>query len=180
VERIHCFAPVADPATARLLILGSMPGLASLQAGRYYAHPRNGFWPIMGALFGAGPQLAYEERLAVLMRAGVALWDVLASCERQGSLDTAIDLRSAQANDFAAFLQAHPLIERVGFNGALAQTRFRRDVMPHVRRLDMVRLPSTSPAHASLSMDAKLAAWREALQPNRTAPLEGSAKNNPP
>ena len=162
--RIHCFLPVADPATARILVLGSMPGVASLAAGQYYAHPRNQFWPIMGALFGAHPTLPYADRLTVLRQAGIALWDVLASCERQGSLDAAIDVRTAQANDFAAFLDAHPLITRVCFNGALAETRFQRDVMPHVRALHMTRLPSTSPAHAGMSAADKLSAWRLALR----------------
>ena len=165
--RIRCFAPVADPATARVLILGSMPGVASLTAGQYYAHPRNQFWPIMGALFGAGPDLPYPDRLATLTRAGIALWDVLSSCERRVSLDSAIDLRSAQANDFASFLDRHPGITRVCFNGALAETRFRHDVMAHVRPLECIRLPSTSPAHAGLSAADKLQAWRAALQPGR-------------
>jgi hypoxanthine-DNA glycosylase len=156
---------VADPATARVLILGSMPGVASLTAGQYYAHPRNQFWPIMGALFGAHPTLPYAERLAVLTRAGIALWDVLSSCERRGSLDSAIDARSAQANDFARFLDGHPGITRIGFNGALAETCFRRDVLPSLRPLDSVRLPSTSPAHAGMSAADKLQAWRAALQP---------------
>ncbi|AOF80831.1 DNA-deoxyinosine glycosylase [Methyloversatilis sp. RAC08] len=165
-SRIRCFPPVADPATARVLILGSMPGKASLDANQYYAHPRNQFWSIMGTLFGAHPALPYAERLAMLTGAGLALWDVLSSCERRGSLDSAIDLRSAQANDFAAFLGRHTGIRRVLFNGALAETCFRRDVMPHVRALDMLRLPSTSPAHAGLSATDKLHAWRAALQPS--------------
>ena len=164
--RIRCFPPVADPATARVLILGSMPGAASLDANQYYAHPRNQFWSIMGTLFGAHPALPYAERLAMLTGAGVALWDVLSSCERRGSLDSAIDLRSAQANDFAAFLERHAGIRRVLFNGALADTCFRRNVMPHVRPLDMLRLPSTSPAHAGLSASDKLHVWRTALQPS--------------
>ena len=165
-SRIRCFAPVADPATARVLILGSMPGKASLDASQYYAHPRNQFWSIMGTLFGAHPALPYAERLAMLTGAGLALWDVLSSCERRGSLDSAIDIRSAQANDFAAFLGRHTGIRRVLFNGALAETCFRRDVMPHIRPLDMLRLPSTSPAHAGLSAADKLEAWRAALQPS--------------
>lgn len=165
-SRIRCFPPVADPASARVLILGSMPGKASLDANQYYAHPRNQFWSIMGTLFGAHPALPYAERLAMLTGAGLALWDVLSSCERRGSLDSAIDLRSAQANDFAAFLGRHTGIRRVLFNGALAETCFRRDVMLHVRPLDMLRLPSTSPAHAGLSATDKLHAWRTALQPS--------------
>lgn len=176
--RIRCFAPVADPATAHTLILGSMPGEASLQAGQYYAHPRNQFWPIMGALFGAHPSLPYEERLRALSRAGIALWDVLASCTRSGSLDTAIDLCSAQANDFATFLDAHPMIDRVCFNGSLAERRFRLDVMPRVRSLNTVRLPSTSPAHAALSTAEKLDAWRQVLQPQRAGAVRARAQSD--
>jgi hypoxanthine-DNA glycosylase len=168
-ERVRCFPPVADPATARVLILGSMPGVASLAAQRYYAHPRNQFWPIMGALFGAGPELPYAERLRVLTGAGIALWDVLESCERAGSLDAAIDVRSAQANDFAAFFDAHPGIMRIVFNGGTAERHFRRDVLsrlqPRVRALHQERLPSTSPAHAGMAAQEKLARWRAALQP---------------
>ncbi|WP_374335585.1 DNA-deoxyinosine glycosylase [Methyloversatilis sp.] len=166
--RVRCFPPVADPVTARVLILGSMPGVASLAAQRYYAHPRNQFWPIMGALFGAGPDLPYAQRLHALTDAGVALWDVLASCERDGSLDAAIDARSAQANDFVTFLATHPGIVRIAFNGGTAEKHFRRDVMPHLRPLrplDLLRLPSTSPAHAGMDAAEKLARWRAALQP---------------
>lgn len=161
--RLRSFPPVADPATAHTLILGSMPGVASLAAGRYYAHSRNQFWPIMGALFDAGPELPYEARLQALMRAGIALWDVLHSCERPGSLDADIDLRSAQANDFADFFAAHPGIRRVAFNGGTAERLFRRDIAPQLRSLELIRLPSTSPAHAGMPAERKLAAWQAAL-----------------
>ena len=117
---IRSFAPIAAPG-ATVLILGSMPGRASLLAGQYYAHPRNAFWPIMGELFGAGPELPYARRVRVLARAGVAVWDVLASCTRGGSLDSDIDPGSIVANDFASFFRAHPRIERVYFNGAMAE-----------------------------------------------------------
>ena len=161
--RLRSFPPVADPAAAHTLILGSMPGVASLAAGRYYAHPRNRFWPIMGALFGACPELPYDARLQALMRAGIALWDVLESCERPGSLDADIDLRSAQANDFADFFAAHPRIARVAFNGGTAERLFRRDSASGLRSLELIRLPSTSPAHAGMPAEQTLAAWRAAL-----------------
>lgn len=154
------FPPVAD-VSARVLILGSMPGEASLQADQYYAHPRNAFWPIMGRLLGAGPELPYGERLERLKMAGVALWDVIGTCEREGSLDARIVAKSVQANDFAGFFAAHPGVSRVFFNGAAAETAFRR----HVRavlgesQLAFHRLPSTSPAHAGMAFAAKLAAW---------------------
>jgi len=175
-ERVRCFPPVAEPDTARVLILGSMPGVASLAVQRYYAHPRNQFWPIMGALFGAGPDLPYAERLRVHNGAGIALWDVLESCERAGSLDADIDARSAQANDFAAFFDAHPGIVLVAFNGGTAEKHFRHDVMPRlpppVRALDLLRLPSTSPAHAGMGAQEKLARWRAALQPPCASAVE--------
>lgn len=156
------FAPIAA-ADARVLVLGSMPSEASLAAQQYYAHPRNAFWPLMGELFGAGPGLPYAERTARLRAAGVAVWDVLAACRRSGSLDAAIDPTSMQINDFPAFFAGHPGIVQVFFNGSTADAVFRRWVL---RRLDpaalpaLVRLPSTSPAHAGRSLAEKLTAWR--------------------
>ena len=154
------FPPVAAP-DARLLILGSMPGEASLRAGQYYAHPRNAFWPIMGDLLGFSPDLPYADRLQCLTAAGIALWDVIAGCERSGSLDADIVRTSVRANDFAGFLAAHPSIERVCFNGAAAETNFRRHVLPHAtaNHCRLLRLPSTSPAHAARGYAEKLAAW---------------------
>jgi hypoxanthine-DNA glycosylase len=158
------FPPVAAR-DARVLVLGSMPGVASLQANRYYAHPRNGFWPIMGALLGADPALPYARRLARMKAAGIALWDVLDRCERKGSLDSAIVDSTAQANDFAAFFRRHARLTTVLFNGAKAETAYRRFGPPlDAYGLRAVRLPSTSPANASIAFANKMAAWREALQ----------------
>lgn len=149
----------------RVLILGSMPGRASLQAGRYYAHPQNHFWPIMGQLVGASPSLPYNTRCERLTGAGIALWDVLARCEREGSLDSAIRDDTAQANDFHSLLARHGTIRAVLFNGAKAEGSFLRFVGPSLDtgRLALRRLPSTSPANASQRADFKLAMWREAL-----------------
>ncbi|MCC6470773.1 MAG: DNA-deoxyinosine glycosylase [Alphaproteobacteria bacterium] len=143
-----------------------MPGVVSLRAAQYYAHPRNGFWPVMGALVGAGPELPYAERLAALDRAGIALWDVLAECVRPGSLDSAIRHHTARANDFAAFFRSHPRIGHVFFNGAKAEQCFDRlvDRAPLPAHLAYRRLPSTSPAHAAMRLEAKIAAWRAALE----------------
>lgn len=154
------FPPVAH-VSARLLILGSMPGKASLQAARYYAHPRNAFWRIMGDLVGAGPELLYEQRLEKLKASGIALWDVIAACERSTSLDADIVAASVQPNDFSAFFAVHRSIEWVFFNGAAAQASFRRQVLPSLRGrpLQLQCLPSTSPAHAACSYVEKLAAW---------------------
>jgi double-stranded uracil-DNA glycosylase len=160
---VRSFAPISAP-DAKILILGSMPGVASLEAGQYYAHPRNAFWPIMGALFGAGPDLPYAERVVWLMASGVAVWDVLQACEREGSLDS--NIRSEVSNDFAAFFRTHPSIRRIGLNGGKAAGAFRKHAARQGPPLaEIVTLPSTSPAHAARSVDMKCALWKAALLP---------------
>lgn len=146
---------------ARILILGNMPGVASLQAQQYYAHPRNAFWPITGELYGFEPAARYDDRVVALTRAGVAVWDVLRCCRRVGSLDSAVEPDSMVANAFGAFFAAHPTITQVFFNGAAAEKNYLRlvGVDPQMR---YVRLPSTSPAH-TMSFADKLATWREEL-----------------
>lgn len=162
---IRSFVPVAD-ATARVLVLGSMPGIESLRARQYYAHPRNAFWRIMGDLIGASPELPYTTRTRQLKSAGIALWDVLAACEREGSLDADIDTDSIIANDLQSFLTRHPRITHVFFNGATAERCFRIHVKPTLDTdaLHLQRLPSTSPAHAALDYRRKLQAWRAILK----------------
>lgn len=154
-------------ADARLLLLGSMPGQRSLQAQAYYAHPRNAFWTIVDALFDVPAGAPYRRRLVQLMDAGVALWDVIGRCRRRGSLDQRIETASVEPNDLAGLLQCCPRIERIGFNGAAAELAFRRHVLPglepRLARIERVRLPSTSPAHAAMSRTAKIEAWRAAL-----------------
>jgi hypoxanthine-DNA glycosylase len=165
--RIHGLPPIENP-RARILILGSMPGEASLQARQYYAHPQNAFWRILGEILGyAGDAraLPYDDRLRMLIASDIALWDVLASCHRRGSLDADIATDSLRANDFGAFFACHRRIERVLFNGATSETFFRRHVTPSLQAHEMqfLRLPSTSPANASIPYPRKLAVWREAL-----------------
>ena len=154
--------PIAR-ADACVLILGSMPGVASLLAGEYYAHRQNRFWPFMGVLIDAGPALPYRQRVQLLRSAGIALWDVIAHCRREGSLDSAI--RDEAVNDFGGFLAKHSRIGTVLFNGAKAETSFVRRVLPTLARSGLTcrRLPSTSPANASQTDAAKLAAWHAAL-----------------
>lgn len=156
----NSFLPIAD-ANAATLILGSMPGQASLAAGRYYSHPRNAFWPIMGRLFGAVPGLEYKRRVEILLSAGVAVWDVLATCNRPGSLDSAIRREGLVANDIAGFLAQHPRVTRVFLNGAKAAELFESQVIPELFDVcvQRYRLPSTSPARAGLTFEQKLASW---------------------
>ncbi|MDH5308806.1 MAG: DNA-deoxyinosine glycosylase [Gammaproteobacteria bacterium] len=154
---------------AGCLVLGSLPGRRSLEAGEYYAHPRNAFWRIMGEVAGAGPELPYPGRLERLVEARIALWDVLASSERPGSLDAAIRRDSAVPNDFAAFLGAHARIQCICFNGQAAASLFSRLVANEagvpLSGIRLVTLPSTSPAHAALPFEAKLGHWADALRP---------------
>lgn len=156
------FAPVADHG-ARILLLGSMPGRASLEARRYYAHPRNAFWPIMGELVGAGPELSYEKRLERLKASGIALWDVIHRCRRRGSLDSAIVPESVVVNDFESFFRNHPRLVAVFFNGASVEQLFRRYAVPRIDPTllpdERLRLPSTSPAHAAMSVSEKRRSW---------------------
>ena len=163
MPHIHSFAPVGD-GKATVLILGSMPGRESLRQHQYYAYPQNAFWKIMGELVGAHPSLPYAQRLGVLKSSGIALWDVLASCERESSLDSHI--RQEAANDFAAFFARHPRITRVYFNGAKAEQSFRRFVLgkQELPALEFMRLPSTSPAHAGMRYADKLQAWQAVTQ----------------
>ncbi len=156
------FAPIvgADPT---VLILGSLPGVRSIEAGEYYAHARNAFWPIMRKLYGV--EGGYAERCAQLTRHGVAVWDVLRSSVRPGSLDADIQQETAQPNDFAEFFSTHSSVARIGFNGRKAEDLYRRLVLPKLNAPshELVSLPSTSPAHAAMSFDKKLEVWRSML-----------------
>ena len=156
------FPPIAG-VDANILILGSLPGRKSLLAGRYYAHRQNAFWRIMAEVFGVEGD--YSERCRQLIASRVAVWDVLASSVRAGSMDVDIQIASAQANDFAGFLSNHPQIERIGFNGQKAEQLFRKLVVPEYIGIlpELVRLPSTSPAYAALSFDRKLKIWNNML-----------------
>lgn len=158
MNKVQSFPPIASP-DARLLILGSMPGVASLTAGQYYAHPRNHFWPVMEALYNS-PPLEYPARADLLHAHKIALWDVLRECVRPGSLDSAIT--DTTPNDFTSFFAAHPRITHVFFNGKAARDLFNRWVLPTIsgRPLVFTALPSTSPANASWSFARKRAAWQ--------------------
>ena len=181
-------APAARPALVasfppqvgagcRVLILGTVPSVSSLRMRQSFAHPHNLFWPFMGTLFDAGPELPYAERIARLHAAGIGLWDVLKQCERPGSLDSSIRAASEVANDIPALLDAYPTIAAIALNGAKAQQVFARRITPQIdaRRsfgIEVLALPSTSPANASIPRAAKLERWRALLR--WAPPLRGS------
>ena len=157
--RLLGLAPVASR-EARLLVLGSFPGAASLAAQQYYAHPRNQFWPIVGALWGIDlAAFTYQRRVAEARRRGLAIWDVYAACRREGSLDSAIE--AAEPNDIAALARRLPRLAAIAHNGGESARSMR---LTAALGLPVLRLPSTSPAHASWSFDRKLDAWREAFR----------------
>lgn len=164
---LHGLAPVID-ARARVLILGSFPSAASLAAQQYYAHPQNQFWRVLGAVISLPlKEMDYPDRITAVQAAGIAIWDVFASCERAGSLDTAI--RDAVPNPLAALKKCPPgrtalapALRRICFNGRMAARRIRE---VEAMGFEAVVLPSTSPAHAGMTFEEKLARWRVALQP---------------
>jgi len=157
--RLQGLPPVLSPAT-RLLVLGSFPGVASLQAQQYYGHPRNHFWPLLSAIWGIDlAAMPYRQRLTELRRRGLGLWDVYASCRREGSLDQAIE--EAELNDLASLRRRAPDLRLVAHNGGESAR-----AMHHIRALGLPvqRLPSSSPANASWSFERKLDAWRAAFR----------------
>jgi double-stranded uracil-DNA glycosylase len=162
IPPVVSFAPVL-PSRAHVLVLGSLPSVASLAQQQYYAHPRNAFWPIMAELLEFDASLAYAERVEQLRRQGVALWDVCHSAQRSGSLDTAIKARGLVANDIAGLLALQPSIRCVFLNGAAAATLFRRWVeptlAPRFASLPRWTLPSTSPANATMTVRRKVREW---------------------
>ena len=159
-SKICSFLPT-DGNDARVLILGSMPGVASLAARQYYAHPRNAFWPLMARLCDFEADLAYPARLQALEAAGIRLWDVLASCERVGSSDAAIAPGTVQINTIGLLLQAPHQLQVIVLNGALAAKLFRKFVAPQLyQNVQVIALPSTSPAHAAKTFEQKWQAWR--------------------
>jgi hypoxanthine-DNA glycosylase len=155
-ERLHGLPPVISR-RSRLVVLGSFPGEVSLAAQQYYAHPRNQFWPLLSALWGVDlAALPYAQRLAALRERGLGLWDVYASCRREGSLDSAI--AEAELNDLASLRRRAPALQCVAHNGGESARSMR---ITGALGLPVIRLPSTSPANASWSFERKLAAWRD-------------------
>jgi TDG/mug DNA glycosylase family protein len=163
MSNIYSFPPIESPSAQRL-ILGSMPGKASLSAQQYYAHPRNHFWSFMASILGVPESLSYAERCSALVESRIAVWDVLKVCTRSSSLDSDIDESSIVTNDFGAFLSSHADIRHIYFNGAKAETIYMRYVQPqlpaHQAEIQTLRLPSTSPANAAIPKSVKLEQWQ--------------------
>ncbi|HVF36177.1 MAG TPA: DNA-deoxyinosine glycosylase [Candidatus Saccharimonadia bacterium] len=157
------FPPIAGRAP-RVLVLGSMPGARSLAEQRYYANPHNHFWRFIGGICGFDPAAPYTTRIAQLKRCGIAVWDVLAQCERSGSLDGGIVRDTEVPNEIAAFVARHRSLRAIALNGGKAAQSFRRYIRDALSDEDRARvlvleLPSTSPANASVPLARKLAAW---------------------
>ena len=170
VNNISGFSAIADK-NAKLLILGSMPSETSLQKQQYYGHQRNAFWSIMLSLFfeqSNSEVLSYAQRKQLLIKNNIAVWDVLQSCHRQGSLDTAIKMESIKTNNFHHFFQSHPAIKKVFFNGTKAEAIYIKHVLPTINKqfshLEYCRLPSTSPAHATMTLKQKTAIWQKEIK----------------
>lgn len=162
------FSPIATP-DIRVLILGSMPGVRSLELNQYYGHPRNLFWPLMEELVGVPVDAPYEERLIQLNAKGIGLWDSLKAAERPGSLDASIVAHSEIVNDFPAFLAEHQQLRAIVFNGKKSESAFTKHVLQagHAglfTEIAFLPMPSTSPANASISLAEKRRRWTEILR----------------
>ena len=167
MKEVQSFVAEAE-VDAVVLVLGSMPGVESLRQQQYYAHPKNLFWDLMDEMFGAGRDLAYAERLGILKKNKVALWDVAHRCVRRGSMDANIETATVAPNDFATLFRSCPHIHYVFFNGQKAADLYRRlvvSVLPEgVRLIEYSTLPSTSPANASIPAAIKRQRWQSVKQ----------------
>ena len=162
---VHSFEPIVGR-NPRIIILGSMPGVVSLQAVQYYANPRNAFWAIIAELFGIDIECSYESRVRQVSQLPLILWDTLKACHRQGSLDAKILRQHIEANNIADLVEQHAGLRVIAFNGAASEKYFyqlEKHRLPTSHRLELIKLPSTSPANAAMNFKNKLAAWRQLL-----------------
>lgn len=154
--KIYSFPSISNQ-ESKVLILGTMPGIASLKLNQYYGHPRNAFWKLLFTLFNEPYSTDYEIRKKLVLNHNIALWDVLQTCVREGSLDSAIEQEIP--NDFTDFLDDHPKIEKIFFNGQKAAKYFKKYVrVPS--KYQLITLPSTSPANAGILFEEKLELWK--------------------
>lgn len=149
----------------KALVLGSIPGIASLTAQQYYAHPRNAFWPIMAEYFSFPTDASYQKQINLLLENNTALWDVLRRCEREGSLDSAIKKDTIEPNDIPTLIKENKTIKAILLNGGKASAEFNRHFKKDqmMQRVKVFSLPSTSPAYAAMSFDEKKSRWFAAL-----------------
>jgi len=162
---VHSFEPIVGR-NPRIVILGSMPGVVSLQAVQYYANPRNAFWAIIAELFGIDLDCSYQSRVEQISQLPLVLWDTLKACQREGSLDSKILKQQIEANDIAGLLKQYSGLRAIAFNGAASEKYFNqleKHRLPVSHQLELIKLPSTSPANAAMNFDQKLAAWRQLL-----------------
>jgi hypoxanthine-DNA glycosylase len=145
----------------RVLVLGTMPSVQSLKTQQYYGHPRNAFWWIMSELCGFDFTLPYNERVACLLTKNIAVWDVIASCHRPGSLDSKIDQSTVTPNYLPALLKKYSSLKLIVFNGQAAEKLFKKFIGNDSWQGDKIVLPSTSPANAVFSKEQKLAQWAQ-------------------
>ncbi len=164
------FAPAVG-SKPKVLILGSMPGNKSLEMQQYYAHPANSFWKIILQSAGADENIDYKQKVALMTSMQIALWDVLKHCRREGSLDTAIEPESEEPNEIVEFLQIHETIEKICFNGQKAFAAFKKHILKNypdlAKNYNLVVLPSTSPANATISLSDKTDKWKNEVWPKK-------------
>ncbi len=167
MSRIHSFPHISNK-DSRILILGSMPGKESLAKNEYYAHPRNSFWKIMKEILNFPEEATYSARKKILLGNKIALWDVLQTCTRKSSLDSDIIESTIICNDFKKFYRSRPKIKNVFFNGKKVEAVYMKYVYPNMpdslRQKIYTGLPSTSPANARYTLNAKIKAWRVILK----------------
>lgn len=162
---VHSFEPVIGT-HPKILILGSIPGVQSLQASQYYGNPRNVFWPIMDNLFGIDASQPYAQRIKQLSQLPIILWDIIKVCHRAGSLDSNIQQHTLEANNILVLLQEFLTITLIAFNGAAAEKHFiklAKPLLPENSNINLIRLPSTSPANASMTFAEKITCWQRLL-----------------
>jgi len=162
---VHSFEPIVGR-NPRIVILGSMPGVVSLQAVQYYANPRNAFWAIIAELFGIDIDGSYQSRVEQISQLPLILWDTLKACHREGSLDSKILKQQIEANNIAGLVEQYSALRAIAFNGAASEKYFNqleKHRLPASHQLELIKLPSTSPANASMNFDQKLIVWRQLL-----------------
>ena len=169
-QSTHSFNCILPDEPPQILILGSLPSVASVTQQQYYAHPQNAFWRIIEALFAERQPLTYAQRIALLKQNRIALWDVIARAKREGSLDSAIEAASVVPNDIVGLISTFPSLHSIYLNGGSATTLFKRHIAQQLPRpVSVVSLPSTSPANARMRFEEKLAQWhvvRDAVLPH--------------